>query len=128
MITEQVHALLLQEFEPLSEPQKTALIDFARASIELAVAADNYDDEASSNEGDDNAEEKTGNALLVIASSVKNTVDTKSKEAFLTAIKAVYTDPDPALENAGETLLDKAVSYREKAGVVVSLFPPPEPA
>lgn len=123
MIKDTISAALLKEFEPLSEPQKTALIEFAGASIKLATVADDYDDRSADNEGDDDKEQKTAEALVSIAAGISKNVDPDSKAAFIESIKAVYDDPDNELEALGENLLEAAVAYREKANAVAALFP-----
>lgn len=122
MIKDIISAELLKEFEFLSEPQKTALTEFAGASIRLATAADDYDDRSAENEGDDDKEQKTAAALVNIASGISKNVDPASKAAFIESIKEVYDDPDDELETLGESLLDAAVAYREKANAVADLF------
>jgi hypothetical protein len=123
-IKDKVHDLIAQEFSGLEEPQRTAFIEYAVAAVEFATAADDYSDESANNQGDDDAEAAAGDALVDVGGSISSAVTPAKRDAFLAAIKKLYTDPDPLLEIAGENLLDKTVAYREKARAVAALFPP----
>ena len=123
MIKDTINNLILQEFSGLSDPQKTALSEFAQASVSLSIAADNYDDRSAANNGDDDAEQAAAEALVRIAGNIAKTVTPADRTAFISDLKALYDDPDSDLEAVGETLLDAAVAYREKANAVAALFP-----